>query len=762
MKQTTASGLLQQFAALAASFSQLSVRLAQAAGALQNPGLPPSASLLVELTASRRDFTELCASILAQAESLLVTPLPVPAELASLNDLHPLLQRVVEAEQQRAAGESLRQHALLTLDRVLAIVRRDGSDFPPLLEGQGRARELRSAIAEVAWPHIHPAAEAFTKGEHPFMQLLMLIEGQEELDDDQWALLQDVVEQTFGKPLAIAASRGRLVIPAEYSSTTLPNSQQAGVVVRESASIPLAAPPLVEIALAAAGGAGEAPILIDQPQVAPEPGLEPPTAAVEVRSFPEEAGTQNGAPTSLVEEMETQNGAAAPIPLILEEVIEEPQISPQEEVEKVESQDAIEPQPSLYGFGLEKTAQEIATSVLRGTEEERPAVLRDLMWRLIHEDKVILAFHLARSLETLYPNLQPYLPSWLMRPVVLGRHVRHANGEIARLLEEDFSKFSAECFATSQREWNTAVKFLVAAATLQPVLLAPNTGASTILRTLPMEAKLPQFSTYCHLIVEYGDKREPLDPHVLKKGRGQAGWQADLDALKQAVELWCARAARTTMVFPPATKVWRRWQEPKGLIHSLLQPVRQNDVSKLQTAKRTVEQLSDDAQIKREVEYTDRKVLGRLLGEDIPARALDPLRAQVREAVGFVRRWIDLQEARPDQNPGRGVAQEQAEQLRQQVGSCQEAVVEELNSVRRRNPSILIASATACCRKVVENIRTLLDPQASFPTEEPMPKPFLYTDLLRIPSIRINEQWELEVPDYRPVVDGILGLVANV
>src|SRR6266545_1983820 len=137
MQPTTASDLLQQFTSLTASFSQLGVRLSQTAGALQDPGLPPSASLLAELAASRRDFTDLCTNALALAEGLTVAPLPLPAELASLVDLRPLLQRVIEAEQKRAAIESLHQHALLTLDRVLAITRRDGSDFPPLLDCQG-------------------------------------------------------------------------------------------------------------------------------------------------------------------------------------------------------------------------------------------------------------------------------------------------------------------------------------------------------------------------------------------------------------------------------------------------------------------------------------------------------------------------------------------------------------------------------------------------------------------------------------------------
>ncbi len=703
MQPTTAADLLHQFTSLTASFSQLGVQLSQAAGALQDPGLPPSASLLAELAVSRRDFTDLCANVLALAEGLAVALLPLPAELASLMDLRLLLQRVVEAEQKRAAVESLRQHALLTLDRVLTITRCDGSDFPPLWEYQRRARELRSAISEVSWPQVHPAAEALAAGEHPFAQLLMLVEGQEELDDDHWALLQDVVEQTFGKPLSIAALRGRLVIPPEYSSSALPKPQPTMVVSQERLSIPAVVSPF--------------------------------------------------------EETVTQNGTATPTPLTQESTREEPEVTAQEE--KEEKQEEAEQQPVLYHFGPETAAQEIAASVLRKKAEERSAILRDLMWRLIYEEKVILAFHLARSLETLHPELQPCLPSWLMRSVVLGRHVRHANGEIARLLEEDFGKFSSDCFTTSHKEWNTAVRLLVAAAALQPALLAPDTGASTMLRALPEEAGLPQFSAYCRTIADYGEKRQPLDPNTFKKGRGQAAWQADLDALKQAVESWCARAARTTLVFPPATKVWRRWQEPKGLIHSLLLPVRQNDASKLQMAKRTIEQMSDDVQLKREVDYTDRKVLGRLLGEDIPARALEPIRAQVREAVGFVRRWVELQESRPDQAQSRGVSQEQAEQLRQQVGGCQEAVLEELNSLRRREPSVLIGSAISCCRRVVENIRTLCDPQASFPTEEPLPKPFLYTDLLRIPSIPINEQWELAVPDHRPVVDGILELVVR-
>jgi hypothetical protein len=87
--------------------------------------------------------------------------------------------------------------------------------------------------------------------------------------------------------------------------------------------------------------------------------------------------------------------------------------------------------------------------------------------------------------------------------------------------------------------------------------------------------------------------------------------------------------------------------------------------------------------------------------------------------------------------------------------------LEELNVFKRRNLSILIVSSVACCRRALENVWTLFDPEASFPTEEPLPRPLLHADLLRIPSVTLNDQWELEGSDQESLVDGILSLVAN-
>ncbi len=685
MQPTESTALFQHLTSLTEGFSQLSTRLAQVAQALQDPGKPPAESLVAALVASRRDFADLCARGLALAASLAVSPLPTREALASLSDLKSLLQTAAQAEEKKAAIEDLRQRALAALDRVLSMSHRDHIAFAPLLECQAKAGALRLAVAEALWSELHPATEALAKGEDPFSDLLTFVDRQGELDDDHWALLQNSVERSFSKPLAIAASRGKLALLG---------------VTHEDASPPTAA--------------------ASEPAAAPSE----PAAAQEAVTAPE------------------------PPPIKAEERKEE-----EKKKEKV--------QLPLYQLGLDDTAQKIAAPLLNGgAVAERPAALRDLIWRLIFEDKVSLAFHVAHCLETQYPDYQPRLPSWLLRSVALGRYVRHASGEITRLLKDDFAQFSTEYCTIGHSEWDQAAGLLVVAAALQPALLAPHTRASAVLHALQLGEGLHELSAYCHLIANYGDKLQALDPKVLKKGKDQAAWQAEIDALKQPVEGWWSRAPRLALVYAPAAKVWAKWLEPKGQVYSLLLPVRQNDFSKLAAAKRAVEQLSDDAQIKREVEHTDREVLGRRLGDDITGRSLDQLRAHLREAVGLARRWIELHESRPGQR--RGSLQEQAEQLRQEVWSRQGAMLEELGALKRHNPSsILILGGLNCCRRALENIRTLFDPEASFPTEEPLPLPLLYADLLRIPSLALNDQWELEGSDREALLDGILDLVAK-
>lgn len=694
-----------------------------------------------------------------------------------MKDLKSLLQTVGEVEERTAAAEGVLQRAWETLDRILLIVHRDVPDFPSLLECQAQSRELRQVISEAPLRDLPYDARALADGTHPLSALLTFVERFEELDDKQWESLHEIVVRSFGKSVALSVLRRKLVFRSELSpqisatATVTSGARPVSVDSSELAGeLSDAGQPVATLRLAVTEEGSTEPITATEEvkengKNAPESVLTEPFAIEEEVRLPETAT----AGVSEVIQNETSTGTL--LPSRQDEALGHPsdswpvlsQAEPRSTIQvEMQPEKKREAEPFLSHFGLHDTAKQIAAAILNGPVEDRPLALRDLVWRLIYEDNSALAFHTACCTEALYPDLQPFLSSWLVRAVTVGSQVCHATGELANFLRDDLSQFSDEVFASGQHDWNHALRLLLAAATLRPALLAPGTNASRVLHALRMKEGLSQFWEYCEKIADYGNQQRALDPKAMKRVKDQAAWQDDVESLRQQVETWCAQAPLMTIVYAPATKVWRKWQESGGLIHSLLLPVRQKDLSRVDIVRRETERLSDDAEIKRAVHYTDRKVLRRpLVGDEITAKSLGQLYGRVREAVAFARRWIDLHEFSPSQRQDRGYLQRQAEQVRQEVWSRQKGVLEELQSFKKRHPSLFIVSGIAACLRAVENIRALFDPDGAPPPQEPFPKYFLCADFLRMPALSLNEEWEPQSSTQESVLDAILRLVAD-
>jgi hypothetical protein len=535
MQATEATVLLQNLSALNEGFSQLGVRLSQAATALQTTGLPPTKALIEEIHASRHSFAELCAKGIALAESFAVTPVPRPEAIVSLGDLKALLQTLAEAEEKRKAAKELSQQALAILDRLYAIKHRERETFAPLAECQMRATVLRNAIAETPWPKVHPSVEDLTKNDNPFVALLILIEGGEDLDDDQCSRFQDIVERAFSKPLAVAALRGKLMFlseavpvreaPAPHSAGTVTASDRTSNKRLTAASAPVSMPASVTrevtsekqsaVPSAVRNGSSE-PV----PAPASEKGLP--------RLFSE--GSADRKPFSFAETVLESEPAspASPLTINVSPSNDDPILIPSPPLEGVASATfgkGAKPVDVFYRFEPDDKAQKIANMLLSGAYglvEEKPAFVRDLVWRLIFEEKLSLAFHVARCLETQYPEFHPRLPSWLLRSVVLGQRVRNPQGDIARFLKEDFVHCDTDCRTTGDKDWDLAVEFLLLGGAFLPALLAPDTRASTILHGVCLGDGLENLAAFCNVIAVYGDLFIPLDPALIKKpGRTQ-------------------------------------------------------------------------------------------------------------------------------------------------------------------------------------------------------------------------------------------------
>lgn len=215
----SSNALSQEIAVLADVFSDLGDRLLHAARELHKPGTPLDHTLVEELEASRHDLESLRDRSRELAESLHVT-CPAPESLNSLNSLAALLDDIAEAEIRLARSEEVRRRSDAVLQRVLSLTHTSDSDHSALRECQNQARGLHQQIRDARWTDLPADAERLAEGDHAFAHLLSLIEDRDDLGDEVWAAHHEAVSAAFGKALAAAAARSRLVIGHEPGAPT--------------------------------------------------------------------------------------------------------------------------------------------------------------------------------------------------------------------------------------------------------------------------------------------------------------------------------------------------------------------------------------------------------------------------------------------------------------------------------------------------------------------------------------------------------------
>lgn len=226
---------LEQLTSLVERHFSLGERLSQASQHLQKSGQPLPEVLLEELVKYNRDFSELQQQVLTDTTRS-STPI-------SLHDLKRLVQRAVESPDETVA----RQPALNILSRVLTFEHRDQEEFPALAVAKTKARELQLLVSQNPPQQTSREIESLIAGNHPINALVTLVDQQDDLDDSQWVSLEEKVETGFGKPLAIAVSRGRIVSshPSEIPSTGTSVATSTVIAAAASQQIPSNHPDIV-------------------------------------------------------------------------------------------------------------------------------------------------------------------------------------------------------------------------------------------------------------------------------------------------------------------------------------------------------------------------------------------------------------------------------------------------------------------------------------------------------------------------------------
>ena len=206
--------LTRQLAGLTGRFADLGAKLTEAAREMQDGGAPPADALVEALAAARAEFVELLAQVVATAETLGVA---VPDSVESAKSLEPVLAAMsaaVDARRRRAAFDEIRTRILAIYDRVAGLLHEGDESFGPVVTLKSKAEEAKAAALALT-DATTEQARALMEAAGPFADLLTMLEGTEALDDEKFSALEESVSDAFGRQIAVAVARGRLLLPGQ-------------------------------------------------------------------------------------------------------------------------------------------------------------------------------------------------------------------------------------------------------------------------------------------------------------------------------------------------------------------------------------------------------------------------------------------------------------------------------------------------------------------------------------------------------------------
>ncbi len=668
---------------------QLAQRLVDAADQLAFPGFPPAASLIDDLLTCRRRMQRLASALGSDAET--------SEDGVSLNEI----ERLIESRDYRQSAEAV-------LDRLMELTHVDVPDFAPLALCQREASRLCELAVESfgveknperpctkrgsdpVFVQSHPELELLKSQRHPLNALIRLCDEGGHLSDTDWTECHDDVAATYGRQLATALTRGRIV-----------RKSTAGQIDRQETIFEPASETVFDVAPVISSSAAQLRMALFPPEISPVSGEQP-------VSFRHVAITGGLTPPR-----------------------------------------------------SEKTA------VVLASDEASFCGTSDHIIRLMTEGRLSLALQLTRCLEQRAEQSDGVPPSWLLRALILGRHLSYSRGEIARQLDDELREFRAEPSSGASDEHRLAMSFLLRAAALPATLLAGSAPATGILRSFKIAPGFSQLYNYCSRIALYGDR---LAGNLVEMFRpaGTIAGASELEDLGLSAQHWLQETAKETIGYSrtsplflhahwtltsgtavrhaESTGIWCKWQETLSLAHRLLKPVCDGAAGERNWVRQEVARLTSQVRVEPLDQSFRAGPLNSQSGRGI-ILPLEEMHAVILEAVAIANRWLRF--CHQTASGGASPIPLEALELRDEIMKRSDGVLSELTQQRIVAESPAVKAAIACCQSAVRHIQAMFESRLELPLVEPDPRHVLNADLLRLPGIELNDQW---LPETEPAI----------
>ena len=411
----------------------------------------------------------------------------------------------------------------------------------------------------------------------------------------------------------------------------------------------------------------------------------------------------------------------------------------------------------------------LAAEILNNPEANRTTLLPDLILHLIHEGRPGLAYHLARGLEERTQESKNFVPSWLVRVWTFAHALLFPKGQLAGMIQDDLQQHESRIPRKTQSDWDLALSLMIRAATLRPAIVAPMTRAASTLRAFDLRDGCVQLYNYCSRIGSYGERIQGVYPGLFKQSTVATPYSEQWSALRDDVRNWLDDPTSVGIQFdlcaplfqkahwslrsagmqrsPEAADTWKNWQIALRHAKSIIDPVIANHRPDLNRVRSEVEEIS--GMLAAPVEDADAR----------ESFSQPEIRAYLRQALTFAQRWITLHQ-RAANSETQNYLPQTAVELRSEIESRHDAVMEELQVLASSYPAVEVRMAVACLMLSAQEIRDMVNPTKPAESVERDPRHILHSELLKITSINLNSNWEPEL-DFHNLEDEILNYLSQ-
>ncbi len=405
------------------------------------------------------------------------------------------------------------------------------------------------------------------------------------------------------------------------------------------------------------------------------------------------------------------------------------------------------PAPNLVGPQIQPVAVSVQPVVhLTPTVHEPPSVtdtkysfhtLSSACWSLADQGRWGLASHLAAiNISGLIP------PGWVFEAAALGPHVSYEISSISSRLTELFLSSADFRFDGISAEIRSATRLLLAAAALRPTLLAPQSNAASVLKLVELKEnlKLPALDAIVEAIAEFGLHRHPLHPVMLRSSHDRADWDKELAVVRLEIKDWLQKAPHRSFNFSPASRIWRDWVGPGGVLLRFLEQTSNADSQSMGALESALKPWRGGAE-----KMVQDAMKGINQRKPVVGSAREALIARIGEAVDFANRTFALLSQIAEQKTDfRG------EQIRNLLDVCHArlpAARQELRRMQSNGASIPMQAAVRLFTDVLAQIEILLGGDIPVPgSGEPNPRCLVDAELLRDIGFMLDQEGRVLPP----------------